>query len=156
MIAGGPYVRLLRLPQVRKLLISSVVGLIPVGLTTLALVLFLQSPLGSLTDAGVAGACYFLGLAFMTPVVGRAVDRIGPRPVLITCVTLCPVALVTLVTIVLTDAPAPGYSQQRLLRAARFRRLRCACVHSIRDWLLTYPRSAPPTRSTRQSSKSFF
>ena len=104
MTADGPYRRLLLLPQVRQLLVSSVVGRIPVGLTTLALVLFLQSHLGSLTDAGIAGACYVLGLAVATPLIGRAVDRCGPRPVLIACITLYPAALVMLMAIVLNDA----------------------------------------------------
>lgn len=104
MTAEGPYRRLLRLPQVRQLVISSVVGRLPVGLTTLALVLFLQSHRGSLTDAGIAGACYVLGLAFSTPLIGRAVDRHGPRPVLIACLSLYPAALVVLMAIVLWDA----------------------------------------------------
>jgi MFS family permease len=104
MIAASPYPRLLRLPQVRQLVVSSIVGRIPVGLTTLALVLFLQSRAGSIADAGIAAASYVLGLALMAPAVGRAVDRLGPRRVLLACTALHPTALVGLTLIVLLDA----------------------------------------------------
>jgi MFS family permease len=104
MIAKGPYAQLLALPQVRQLVISSVVGRIPVGLTTLALVLFLQSRMGSLADAGLAAACYVLGLALTAPVIGRAVDRAGPRRVLLACTAVYPTALVILTSIVLMAA----------------------------------------------------
>jgi MFS family permease len=104
MIAASPYARLLRLPQVRPLVLSSIVGRIPVGLTTLALVLFLQGRAGSIADAGIAAASYVLGLAVMAPVIGRAVDRLGPRRVLLACTALHPTALLGLTLIVLVDA----------------------------------------------------
>jgi predicted MFS family arabinose efflux permease len=104
MFAAGPYGRLLRLPQVRQLVMSSVIGRIPVGLSTLALVLFLQGQADSLADAGIAAACYVLGLAAMAPVIGRAVDRAGPRRVLLACIALHPIALVGLTAIALAEA----------------------------------------------------
>lgn len=104
MIAAGPYARLLRIPEVRQLMVSSVIGRIPVGLSTLALVLFLQGRAASLADAGIAAACYVLGLAAMAPVIGRAVDRAGPRCVLLTCVAVHPTVLVGLTLIALADA----------------------------------------------------
>jgi MFS family permease len=103
-IAAGPYARLLELPQVRQLVVSSVIGRIPVGLSTLALVLFLQGRADSLADAGLAAACYVLGLATMAPVIGRAVDRAGPRRVLLACIALHPTALVGLTAIAFAEA----------------------------------------------------
>jgi predicted MFS family arabinose efflux permease len=107
MTAEGPYPRLLRMPQVRQLLVSSVVGRIPVGLSTLALILFLQSRLESLADAGIAGACHVLGLAVATPLIGRAVDRFGPQPVLVGCIVLYPAALGMLLAITLMHVSYP-------------------------------------------------
>ena len=104
MLAAGPYGRLLQLPQVRQLVVSSVIGRIPVGLSTLALVLFLQGRADSLADAGLAAACYVLGLAAMAPVIGRAVDRAGPRRVLLACIALHPTALVGLTAIAFAEA----------------------------------------------------
>lgn len=104
MLAAGPYGRLLQLPQVRQLVVSSVIGRIPVGLSTLALVLFLQGRADSLADAGLAAACYVLGLAAMAPVIGRAVDRAGPRRVLLACIGLHPTALVGLTAIAFAEA----------------------------------------------------
>jgi len=96
MIAASPYARLLQIREVRQLVISSVIGRIPVGLSTLALVLFLQSQASSLGAAGVAAACYVLGLATVAPLVGRALDRLGPRRVLLACNALHPLAMVGL------------------------------------------------------------
>ncbi len=100
MIAAGPYARLLQISEVRQLVVSSVIGRIPVGLSTLALVLFLQSQASSLADAGIAAACFVLGLATVAPLVGRAVDRLGPRRVLLACVALHPAAMIGLTVLV--------------------------------------------------------
>lgn len=104
MTTTNPYARLMQIPEVRQLVVSSVIGRIPVGLSTLALVLFLQSQASSLADAGIAGACLVLGLAAMAPVIGRAVDRAGPRRVLLACVALHPTAMVGLTLLALSQA----------------------------------------------------
>jgi predicted MFS family arabinose efflux permease len=103
MIAVSPYARLLQIHEVRQLVVSSVIGRIPVGLSTLALVLFLQRQAASLADAGLAGACFVLGLATMAPFIGRAVDRLGPRRVLLVCVALHPAAMVGLTVVALAE-----------------------------------------------------
>jgi MFS family permease len=138
MIAAGPYARLLRLPQVRQLVVSSVIGRIPVGLSTLALMLFLQSQADSLADAGIAAACYVLGLATMAPVIGRAVDRAGPRRVLLACIVLHPTALVGLTAIALADAQRGWVFAAALVSGASMPPI-TVCVRALYPRLVSDP-----------------
>jgi MFS family permease len=76
------YARLLHLPHVRRLVLSALVGRLPIGMTTLALVLFVAGKTGSYTDAGLAEGLVGAGLAVGVPLQGRLIDRLGPRSVL--------------------------------------------------------------------------
>lgn len=136
MTAAGPYARLLRIPAVRQLVVSSVIGRIPVGLSTLALVLFLQGQADSLADAGLAAACYVLGLATMAPVVGRAVDRAGPRRVLLACVAVHPTALVGLTAIAFADAHRAWIFAAALVAGASMPPI-TVCVRALYPRLVT-------------------
>lgn len=134
--AAGPYARLLRIPEVRQLIASSVVGRIPVGLSTLALVLFLQGRADSLADASIAAACYVLGLATMAPLIGRAVDRAGPRRVLLACLTVHPTTLVALTAIALAGASRGWVFAAALLAGASMPPI-TVCVRALYPRLVT-------------------
>ncbi len=138
MITVGPYVRLLALPQVRQLVVASILGRIPVGLTTLSLLLFLQSRMGSLADAGFAAAYYVLGLAVMAPVIGRAVDRAGPRRVLIVCSAVYPTALLVLTLIALWGAHRVGIFAAAIAAGASLPPI-TVCVRALYPRLVTDP-----------------
>lgn len=88
-------------PQAVKVLIASMVSLAlsPVGLLSVFAV-FMQ-PMGrdldwSLGQISWLLTCLGLGSAFMSPIIGKAIDRFGPRPVLLTYSALYGVVAVSL------------------------------------------------------------
>ena len=99
MISLSRYAELFRVPGLRGALASSVVGRMPIGIATLAILLFLQARTGSLALAGSAAAFYVLGLAAVAPFLGRMIDRLGPRPVLTVSAIIYPGMLGVLVAL---------------------------------------------------------
>lgn len=99
MISLSRYAELFRVPGLRGALASSVVGRMPIGIATLAILLFLQARTGSLALAGSAAAFYVLGLAAVAPFLGRMIDRLGPRPVLTVSAIIYPGMLAVLVAL---------------------------------------------------------
>ena len=91
------YRDLLQARDVREIFAASFIGRLPIGITGLAVLLFVQSSLGSFAQGGAAAAFYMAGLAVMAPIFGRVIDRRGPRAVLSATVVLFPAALITLV-----------------------------------------------------------
>jgi MFS family permease len=104
MISFSRYADLFRVPGLRATLLASMAGRLPIGIATLAILLFLQSRSGSFAIAGAAAACYVLGLAAVAPLLGRMMDRLGPRPVLSASAIVYPAALAALVALVLGSA----------------------------------------------------
>jgi predicted MFS family arabinose efflux permease len=106
-ISLARYRNLLQARDVREIFAASFIGRLPIGITGLALLLFVQSSLGSFAQGGAAAAFYMAGLAIMAPIFGRVIDRRGPRGVLSATVLLFPAALVALVcTVERFGAPA--------------------------------------------------
>jgi MFS family permease len=105
-ISFARYARLLRTPGLRSALLSSVPGRLPMGIAGLAILLYVQSGTGSFAAAGVVSALYVLGLAAIAPLVGRLIDRLGPRPLLQVSALIYPAALITLVVLVENGASA--------------------------------------------------
>jgi len=106
MISFARYAALLALPDVLQAFASSFVGRIPVGIAGLAILLLVQSADGSYAQAGLTGAVYVAGLAAAAPILGRMIDRLGPRRVLAACALLYPAALFALIAALLGRAPA--------------------------------------------------
>jgi predicted MFS family arabinose efflux permease len=80
-------------------------GRLPIGITGLAILLLVQAATGSFARGGIATACYVVGLATVAPVLGRLIDRTGPRLTLAACSFAFPAALVSLVLAVEAGAP---------------------------------------------------
>jgi MFS family permease len=99
-ISLARYRDLLQARDVREIFAASLIGRLPIGITGLALLLFVQSSLGSFAQGGAAAAFYMAGLAIMAPIFGRMIDRRGPRGVLSATVLLFPAALIALVWMV--------------------------------------------------------
>jgi len=118
MIAFGRYARLLREPGVGSSVLASVVGRLPIGIAAFSIILLVQARRGSFVSAGVASACYVLGLGLLAPVVGRLIDRLGPRPVLIATAAGYPLALAVLIALVSSAAPALWIDASALLAGA--------------------------------------
>jgi MFS family permease len=112
------YKRLLRTPGLRGVLLSSIVGRLPMGIAGLAILLHVQSGTGSFAAAGVVSALYVFGLAGIAPLVGRMIDRLGPRPLLLLSALIYPAALVALVVLVEMGAAAGWLAMTALLAGA--------------------------------------
>lgn len=82
----APYRTVLRIPGMRLFMVVALIARIPVTATSTALTLtvVLDRHLGY-GVAGAVSAAFTVGLGIGSPLLGRAVDRRGPRPVL--CVT---------------------------------------------------------------------
>jgi MFS family permease len=105
LISLARYATLLERPELRRTIVASVIGRLPIGILGLAILLATQTSRGSFGLAGAVAACYLAGLAAMAPVLGRIIDRTGPARVLRICVVLFPTTLVTLVVALRLDAP---------------------------------------------------
>jgi predicted MFS family arabinose efflux permease len=91
------YTNLLQAREVREIFAASLIGRLPIGITGLAILLFVQTSRGSFAEGGAAAACYVGGLSAAAPLLGRLIDRYGPRGPLLAATTLFPVALVAFV-----------------------------------------------------------
>lgn len=100
------YRDLLGVPTIRATLLASIPGRLPIGIAGFAILLLVQNKSGSFITAGVASALYVLGLASVAPLIGRAIDRIGPLPVLRLCLLVYPAMLLALVALVSLQANA--------------------------------------------------
>jgi len=99
------YAAVLQARETRLTFALSVIGRLPIGITGLAVLLLVQGQTGSFARGGVATAGYVFGLAAVAPVLGRWIDRYGPRKALLASGLLFPAALVALVAAVSRDAP---------------------------------------------------
>jgi predicted MFS family arabinose efflux permease len=105
-ISLARYAILLERPELRRTIVASVIGRLPIGILGLAILLATQAASGSFGHAGAAAACYLAGLAAMAPVFGRVIDRTGPATILLVCAVIFPATLLALVTALRLDAPA--------------------------------------------------
>lgn len=105
MISLARYATLLERPELRRAIVASVIGRLPIGILGLAILLATQASSGSFGLAGAVAACYLAGLAVMAPVLGRIIDRTGPARTLLVCAFVFPATLVTLVAALRFGAP---------------------------------------------------
>lgn len=105
MISLARYATLLERPELRRTIVASVIGRLPIGILGLAILLATQASSGSFGLAGAVAACYLAGLAAMAPVLGRVIDRSGPARTLLVCTLVFPATLVTLVAALRFGAP---------------------------------------------------
>ena len=90
------YVEFFRLANVKSLLAMAFVARMPVGMTSLAVLMHLRDLSGSFAFAGgMVGIC-LVAMACAAPVLGRIVDRHGPRGTLIVTGIVQPLALLLL------------------------------------------------------------
>lgn len=105
MTAAARYARVLRAPEVGRLLASAVLARMPIGLDGLAIVLFVQDQKGSFGPAGAVAGAFGVALAVTTPLQGRLIDRHGHARVLLPLAAGHAVALALLVVLGLAGAP---------------------------------------------------
>ncbi len=73
----------MRHPGVPRLVVSVLIGRLPIGIFSLAIVLLVRQETGSFAQAGAASAAWALGAGVVAPLQGRLVDRFGQPAVLI-------------------------------------------------------------------------
>lgn len=105
MTTPGRYSRVLGAPGVAPLYALTVVGRIPIGLVAIALILFLREETGSFAIAGAAAAGYALGTGLAAPLLGRSIDRLGQRRVLLPLAIAHATCMACLVPLGHADAP---------------------------------------------------
>ena len=98
------YRALFSAPGVGRLLVSSILGRLPAGMFSLAILLFVQGRTGSFLAAGVAVGAFSLAGALVGPLLGALVDRHGQTPVLLPAAAAQAGLLVALV---LVGVPGP-------------------------------------------------
>jgi hypothetical protein len=76
------YAQLLARPGFAGIFLAQLLARSPVGIWSIGLLLYAEHRTGSYAAAGVVAAALTLGRALGTPLMSRAVDRWGPRPVL--------------------------------------------------------------------------
>jgi len=145
MISLQRYAALFSHRDIARTFAISLLGRLPIGLTGLAILLLAQTSSGSFAQGGAAAACYVVGLGAVAPFLGRAIDRYGPRRILIGTGVLFPAALIALVFA--GDAAAWTLALAGP-RARAFRRSRSACAPTSAD--VSSKRACSP-RHTRAS-----
>ena len=94
--AAARYASFFRLPDVTRLLAMAVLARMPLGTVTLAMLLHVRALTGSFAAAGAAVGVYLGASAATAPLIGRWIDRRGPRTPLAITGIVCPAALLIL------------------------------------------------------------
>ena len=76
------YARILRAPGIAAIVFATLVGRLPIGISGLAILLYVQDVTGSFATAGVVAGALALGSAAGAPFSGRIVDWRGERALL--------------------------------------------------------------------------
>lgn len=100
-----PYRRILAVPHAPALVVGSLLGRLPYGMSSLCLVLYLVAQTGSFVAAGAVAAVAALAAALSAPLLGRVIDRRGQTTVLLASAAVHTAGLVAIVAIGRADAP---------------------------------------------------
>jgi len=136
MISLSRYEALFRVPGLRSAVAASIVGRLPIGIATLAILLFIQARTESFAVAGAAAAFYVLGLATVAPFLGRMIDRLGPRPVLVASAAIYPTMLVAMIVLTLYGGSQGWVAALTFVAGAAFPPI-TICMRAL------YPRLVP-------------
>jgi MFS family permease len=129
------YRELLRPPGIKRLVASVLVGRIPIGIFSLAIVLLVRQQTGSFAQAGAASAAWAIGAGIVAPLQGRLVDRLGQPAVLVPSTLVNAAAVGGVVLAARAGAPTSVLAAFAWLGGAALPPLG-ACMRSI--WATTF------------------
>lgn len=101
------YVEFVSQPDVGRLLLAALVSRMPVGMVGFGMLIFLRESLGNFANAGTAVGIHLITIAAFAPIVGRIVDRHGPRRVLYVTGVMQPLALTGVLVTTKLGMPFP-------------------------------------------------
>jgi hypothetical protein len=110
----GVYVNILRAPGVGAIVFATLIGRLPIGISGLAILLYVREVTGSFAAAGAAAGALALGSALGAPFQGRVVDRRGIGS-LVPLATLHAVGLLSVWGAGASDAPGAVLALASLL-----------------------------------------
>ena len=113
------YLRILRKPHVGWLELASLIGRLPIGINGLAMILFLREETGSFGVPGAVAGGLVLGTGLAAPLMGRLVDRVGPK-VLLPIATGHALGILGLLGLGLAGAPAAALIAMAVVTGALF------------------------------------
>ena len=93
------YRRVLAAPHVLPLMLTSVLARLPVGMIALVLVIYVHGATDSFAAAGIVAGAYTIGLGITGPLLGRLIDRRGPRAVILPAALVASAALAAIVVL---------------------------------------------------------
>ena len=103
----APYRKVLSVPGARAFTTAGFLSRLPISMVTLGIVLLVADRTGSYGQAGVVTASYIVAAAASSPLLARAMDRVGQRQVVLPCIATFAVGLGGLIVTVDLGAPAP-------------------------------------------------
>ena len=103
----APYGTFLRLPDIPAMIATAWLSRMPIGMNGLAMLLFLRETLGNFKVAGSIVGTFFVAMAVAAPILGRLIDRIGPRTPLIVTGVLHPLSMIGLFLATIQGAGVP-------------------------------------------------
>lgn len=130
------YGALLHVPDLRAIAVASIIGRLPIGMAGLAILLLMQSTRQSFVDAGLASGCYVAGLALIAPLLGRYIDRHGPRRVLVLSTLLYPICMGLLIVTALGATSRPVLAVVAFTAGASYPPI-TVCMRALIRQLLT-------------------
>jgi MFS family permease len=143
---------LVRPPGAARLLATALLGRLPVGIFSLAIVLVVREQTGSFAQAGVASAAFAIGAGLVAPLQGRLVDRFGQPAVLLPSALVNAAALSALVVAAEADAGSGALSALAAIGGAALPPL-SACMRS--QWAALFA-DDDGARGTAYSLESVF
>ena len=99
------FARVLRAPDVARLLGAAVLARMPIGIDSLGMVLFVRAETGSFARAGVVAAAFGLAIGVSAPALGRLIDHYAHARVMLPLAAAHAASLGGLVALGLAGAP---------------------------------------------------
>lgn len=103
--SSSRYRRLLSIEGMRALVAVNLLGRLPIGTLSLAIVLFVREETGSFATAGGVAAAFALAGGLCAPLQGRTVDSFGQTRVLVPLALVHASALTAVIALGVSDAP---------------------------------------------------